>query len=273
MSCRKNTRQRKPITGQSCSCLLGDGGVEDLCPEEAALGLLNHLLVDVVGRVVHHHGAVLAVDLGVQSCLSDQVDDPLLTVVGVQAQLGAEVSDVHSAKDLAVALADEVSGSVDKGVGGRSKEEVASADLLSHGQGLAGSLKVVGNVQSADELGDGVGVLVGLLADVADNVLDLLLLDGAVAGATAASNNGGDQVPQDPGARGLDGVDVGGGEEHVEDGFPGTLGVEEGEEGPVDQHRSVVELGTGVVEQLGVDVFPHILKFVNGRLPVGLEDL
>ena len=244
-----------------------------MCSEETALGLLNDLLVDVVRGVVHDDSAVLAVDLGIQSSLADQVDNPLLAIVGVQAELGAEVADVHTAEDLAVALADEVSGGVNEGVGGRGKEEVASADLGGGRESLTGSLEVVGDVESVDELGDRVGVLVGLLADVSDDVLDLLLLDGAVASATTAGDNGSDQVSQDPGARGLDGVDVRGGEEHVQDGLAGTLPVEEREERPVEKHCSVVELGTGVVEELGVDVFPHVLELINGGLPVGLEDL
>lgn len=244
-----------------------------MCPEEATLGLLDDLLVNVVGRVVHDYGAVLAVDLGIQSSLADQVDNPLLTVVRVQAELGAKIADVHSAEDLAVALADEVSGGVDKSIGRRGKEEVASANLGGHGQSLTGSLEVVGDVKSVDELGDGVGVLVSLLTDVSDDVLDLLLLDGAVASATTAGDNGSNQVSQDPGARGLDGVDVGSGEEHVQDGFPGTLPVEEREKGPVEKHCSVVELSTGVVEKLRVDVFPHVLELIDSRLPVGLEDL
>jgi hypothetical protein len=244
-----------------------------LCPEETTLGLLNDLLVDVVRRVVHHHGTILAVDLGVQSSLPDQVDNPLLTIVRVQAKLGAKVADVHSAEDLAVALTNEVSGSIDKGIGGRRKEEVASADLGGHGEGLTGSLEVVGDVEGVDELCDRVGILISLLSDITDDVLDLLLLDGAVASTATAGDNGGDQISQDPGARGLDGVDVRSGEEHVQDRFPSTLPVEEGEKRPVEQHRSVVELGTGVVEELGVNVFPNVLELVDSRLPVGLEDL
>lgn len=75
-----------PFMSQSGRCrLLGNGGVEDLCSEESALGLLNDLLVDIVGRVVHDDGAVLAVNLGIESSLPDQIDDPLLPLVGVEA--------------------------------------------------------------------------------------------------------------------------------------------------------------------------------------------
>lgn len=231
------------------------------------------MLVDVVRRVVHHNGAIFTVDLGVQSSLTDQVNNPLLTIVGVQTELGTKVADVHSAEDLAVALTDEVSGSIDKGIGGGSKEEVAAADLSGHGEGLTGSLKVVGDVEGVDKLCDRVGVLISFLSDITDNVLDLLLLDGAVASTATTGDNGGDQVSQDPGARGLDGVDVRCGKEHIQDRFPSTLPVEEGEERPVEQHRSVVELGTGVVEELGINVFPNVLEFIDSRLPVGLEDL
>lgn len=130
----------------------------------------------------------------------------------------------------------------------------------------------MGNVKGVDELGDGVGVLVGLLSDIANNVLELLLLDRAVASTCAAGDDGSNQVPQNPGARGLNGVDVGGREEHVQNGLAGTLEVEQGEEGPVDKHGPVVKLSSGVVEESGVDALTNILKLVNGRLPVCGQD-
>lgn len=46
--------------------------------EETALCLLNNLLVDRLRRVVHDDRALLVVDLGVDACVADQVDDPLL---------------------------------------------------------------------------------------------------------------------------------------------------------------------------------------------------
>lgn len=243
-----------------------------MCPEESALGLLNDLLVNVVGRVVHNDSAILAVNLGIQARLADQVHDPLLSIVRVQAKLGAQVPNVHPAEDLAVALADEVSGSVDKGISGRSQEEVAAAYLLGHAESLTSSVKVVGNVEGVDELGDGVSVLVGLLSNISNNIFELLLLDGAVACTCAAGDNGGNQVPQNPGARSLDGVDVGSREEHVQDGFPGTLKVEQGEERPVDKHGPVVKLSSRVVEESGIDALSDVLKLINSRLPVCGED-
>ena len=71
--------------------LLGDSGAEDLSAEEAALGALDHLLVDAHGRVVHDDGAGLVVDLGVDAGVADQVDDPLLTLVLAEAEAGREV--------------------------------------------------------------------------------------------------------------------------------------------------------------------------------------
>lgn len=267
-----NLNKKRELRRNGQRRLFRDGSVEDLRSEEAALGLLNDLLVDVVGRVVHDDGAVLGVNLGVETGLADQVDNPLLAVVGVEAELGAEVANVHAREDLAVALADEVAGGLDKGIGGGGEEEVGAADVLGHAESLAGGVEVVGNVEGVDELGDGVGVLVGLLADVADDVLELLLLGGRVAGTGAAGDDGGNQVAQDPRAAGLDGVDVGGGEEHVEDGLAGALVVEQGEQSPVDQHGAVVELSAGVVEELGVNVLADVLELVDGSVPVGRKD-
>lgn len=253
--------------------LFRDGGVQNLRAEESSLGLLNDLLVDIVGRVVHDDGAVLAVNLGVEAGITDEVNNPLLTIVRVEAKLGTEITDVHAAEDLAVALADEVTSGLDKGVGGRGEEEVAAADLLGGAESFTGSVEVVCDVEGVDELSDGVGVLVGLLADVADDILELLLLSRAVARAGAAGDDGSNQVAQGPRARGLDGVDVGGGEEHVQDGVAGSIKVEQREQRPVDKHGAVVELSTGVVEQLGVDSFADVLELVDGGLPVGGENL
>lgn len=223
--------------------------------------------------MVHDDGAVLAVNLGVEAGIADEVNNPLLTIVRVEAELGAEITDVHAAEDLAVALADEVTSSLDKGIGGRGEEEVAAADLLGGAESFTSSVEVVSNVEGVDELSDGVGILVSLLADVADDILELLLLSRAVARSGAAGDDGSNQVTQSPRARGLDGVDVGGGEEHVQDGVAGSIKVEQREERPVDQHGAVVELSTRVVEKLGVDSFADVLELVDGRFPVGGEDL
>src|SRR5690242_14871261 len=101
-------------------------------------------------------------------------------------------------------------GGVDECVGGGEQEKVVLKNLLGLAELLLGLLKVKVDVQGLDEVGDGVGVLVALLADDADQVLELALVLVRVAGAAAAGDDGGGQVAQDPGAVCLDGVDVGG---------------------------------------------------------------
>lgn len=251
---------------------LGNSSTHNLRPEKAALGLFNDLLVDVVGWMIHHHGAVLRINLGIQPRLADKIDNPLLAVVWVEAELGRQVTDVHTAKDLAVGLADQVARGVDEGVGGAGKEEVSAADLFGCVQGFARSVEVVRDVEGGDELREGVLVFIRLLADVPHDVLHLLLLQTGIPGAAAAGDDSGDEVAQDPGAGGLDGVDVGGGEEHVEDGLAGGLGVEEGEEGPVEQHGAVIELGARVGEEAGVNALANIFELVDGAVPVCAED-
>ena len=71
--------------------LLGYGSAEDLGAEEAALGALNNLLVDAHGRVVHDDGAGLVVDLGVDTGVADEIDNPLLALVLAEAEEGGEV--------------------------------------------------------------------------------------------------------------------------------------------------------------------------------------
>ena len=58
----------------------GNCRTQDLCSEESTLGLLDHLLVHALWRMVHHHRAGLVVDLRIDSGVSDEVDDPLFTV-------------------------------------------------------------------------------------------------------------------------------------------------------------------------------------------------
>ena len=53
----------------------------DLCPEEAALCPLNDLLVYALRRVIHDDCAGLVVNLGVDACVPDQVDDPFLAFI------------------------------------------------------------------------------------------------------------------------------------------------------------------------------------------------
>lgn len=71
--------------------LLRNRSAHDLRPEEAALCPLDNLLVDALRRVVHDDCAGLVVDLGVDACVADQVDDPLLALVLRQAQACGEV--------------------------------------------------------------------------------------------------------------------------------------------------------------------------------------
>ena len=68
-----------------------DSRAQDLCPEEGSLGLLDNLLVHRLRGVVHDHGALLVVDLGVNPGIADEVDNPLLTLVLAQTKAGREV--------------------------------------------------------------------------------------------------------------------------------------------------------------------------------------
>ncbi len=64
---------------------------QDLCPEEGTLCLLNDLLVYRLRGVVHDHCALLVVDLGVDTGITDQVDDPFLTLILVEAEAGGKI--------------------------------------------------------------------------------------------------------------------------------------------------------------------------------------
>jgi hypothetical protein len=73
--------------------LFGIGLPQDLCPEEGSLGLLNDLLVNRLGRVVHDDGALLVVDLGVNPGVADEVDNPLLTLILAQTKTSGQIPE------------------------------------------------------------------------------------------------------------------------------------------------------------------------------------
>jgi hypothetical protein len=62
-------------------CSFRNRCAQDLCPEETALCSLDDLLVDGLWGVVHDDCAGLVIDLGVHTCVADEVDDPLLSLV------------------------------------------------------------------------------------------------------------------------------------------------------------------------------------------------
>jgi hypothetical protein len=82
-------RSGKPLPSLPCAptlnleswCSFRDRCAQDLCPEETALCPLDDLLVDGLWGVVHDDCAGLVVDLGVDTGVADEVDDPLLTLV------------------------------------------------------------------------------------------------------------------------------------------------------------------------------------------------
>ena len=79
------------MRGKSSGHGLAGDEPQNLRPEEGTLGLLDDLLVHRLRGVVHDHGALLVIDLGIDAGVADQVDDPLLALVLAQAEAGGEV--------------------------------------------------------------------------------------------------------------------------------------------------------------------------------------
>ena len=71
--------------------LVCNGLGEQRCPERDALCPFDNLLVHRLRRVVHDHRAILVVDLRVDARVADEVHDPLLALVLVQAEASGEV--------------------------------------------------------------------------------------------------------------------------------------------------------------------------------------
>jgi hypothetical protein len=75
----------------------------------------------------------------------------------------------------------------------------------------------------------------------------LLLVLTRIALAASVGDDGCCEVAEDPWAGSLNGIDECGGEGEFDEGVAGGVVVEEGEERPVDQPCSVLELGERVV--------------------------
>lgn len=58
----------------------------DLRPEEAALRPLDDLLIHTLRRVVHDNRACLVIDLRIDPCIANEVDDPLFAFFGREAE-------------------------------------------------------------------------------------------------------------------------------------------------------------------------------------------
>lgn len=136
-----------------------------------------------------------------------------------------------------------------------------------------GLLEVEINVERFDEVGNRVCVFVSLLANNANKVLQLPLVYAVVLVRTIpVRDNSRGEVSENPWAAGLNGVDVGGGEEKIGEDIAGGVVVEVGEERPVDQPGAVVKLANGVVEKPCLDRILGLLDFLHGTLPVGGEN-
>lgn len=68
-----------PLSSGSSTSSFGHRRTEHLRPEKCALRLLDHLLVHALWRVVHDDRTSFVVNLSIQTGVSDQVDDPLLS--------------------------------------------------------------------------------------------------------------------------------------------------------------------------------------------------
>lgn len=68
---------------------------EHLCPEEAAFRTLDDLLVNRLWWVIHNYGAFPVIDLCVDACVADEVDNPFLAFVMRETETGGEVPIVR----------------------------------------------------------------------------------------------------------------------------------------------------------------------------------
>jgi hypothetical protein len=73
------------------SLSLANSLAQHLSPEEATLGPFDDLLVNIDRRVVHQDRAGLVIDLGIDTRVADEVNNPLLALGMRKTQTGREI--------------------------------------------------------------------------------------------------------------------------------------------------------------------------------------
>lgn len=130
-----------------------------------------------------------------------------------------------------------------------------------------------------EEAGDGVGVLVFFGLDDTGELLDVVSRANVGGfGSSAGDDGGGNKVSEEVGARGLDGVKIGRGKEHVEQTLAALVfsEIEKHKQRPVKQPCSGLKLS----ERLGkrgtvrvVDGFAEVSNLHQSSVPFTVEDV
>ena len=112
-------------------------------------------------------------------------------------RFGPDSLNVYPLVDLAVGLGNQMPCRVLERIGKRGEEEIGLQNFVCLCQSLLGLLKVKVDVESLDELGNGVAVLVRLLSHDAHEVLELLLVSAVAAlcdGTVPVGDDGGGEI-------------------------------------------------------------------------------
>mmetsp|Transcript_9265 Transcript_9265/g.28839 ORF Transcript_9265/g.28839 Transcript_9265/m.28839 type:complete len:403 (+) Transcript_9265:1140-2348(+) len=168
--------------------------------------------------------------------------------------------------DAAVRLEDEVTRRLDELVFARNQKKVVREYLGALAQVLLRAVKVVAHVQALEELAHRVGKGVLLHLDDANEVL-------LHARAALVDHHRRGQVAQQVRCGGLDGVQVPFLHEEVHDEVPPILVVEEDEERPVQQPRTLLQLHEARGKLLGVDALLEPVEVVQRHRPVLHQNL
>ena len=156
--------------------------------------------------------------------------------------------DINNLMNPTIRLRNQMSRTLNKLFCQTSQEKITLQYRLHLHQLLLRQLKIKIHIQSINKLSNRIRILIRLLLDDTDEFANLFLICIRVTFAEVGSYYRGSNVSKDPGRRGLDGIDVSGGEEEFGEGLATVFSVEEGEERPVDQPGSVVQLYRGIRE-------------------------
>jgi hypothetical protein len=163
-----------------------------------------------------------------------------------------DVRDVDPLVNATVRLADEVSCVIKELLPKLAQEKIVPDDALRELQLALRRLKVKLDIEFLEELGDRVRILVLLKLDDLDDLADRMPHARAhgcprAARLRAAREHGRNrEVAKDPRRGGLDGVEVGGCEERLEEESTASWVVEVYKEGPVHEPRARVQRSEGL---------------------------
>lgn len=247
--------------------------------------LLDKLLVRAELLSSHNDVAEFRVDLGVETSVTDEIDDPALGLLLVHVQLVSEHPEIDFALVTVLlplkyqnllagdalmyateCLENHQSRALDEFVQVSVDEEIVHDDVLALMELSTCTLEVEVDVQVLEELGDWILVRVRLLLDDFDQILECIA-------TTSVDDNGYGEIAQDVRTRRLNDIQVDRlVQKHLDDEVAAFRVMEEDQDAPVNEPSALCQK-LHVAERAVVDELAQTIEVFQSRHPVECENL